>query len=284
MNKSILFVLTLFLINTISYFSGSNVIYASRSILMNSFMAKSTYVSKAVPVEESPRSRDYKIPEDESENTSYRSDRTTPYIDLNTSSDTEIIPWKGPKLVVIDPGHGGYDPGAVDKGLVEKEINLDVSLRVYSILKKSGVLVLLTRKDDSFSEPRERIDFANKKEAALFVSIHSNWMRDTSLHGTMTLYYPSQRLRAGYLNEIDYATGIQQELMNGIGTSDRGIIDRPNLTVLKHAKMPSVLIELGFMSNPSDAVQLSSDDFRQKSAEGIAKGIIKALNKIDPPK
>lgn len=279
MQKSILLLLTMVIINIISYSSDSNIIYASKSIFIGSVLGKSTYVS-GVNASVSERPRDLKLPDDESDSTPYDTQAGPLQIDLFDDPDVHIVPWKGPKLVVLDPGHGGYDPGAVANGLVEKDINLDVSLRVNSILKKSGVLVLMTRKTDLFMEPIERIAMANSKEAALFVSIHNNWMKEASLNGTMTLYYPSKHLRAGYLNEIDYALTIQKELMSGLETNDRGIIDRPNLTVLKHAKMPSVLIELGFISNPRDAALLSTEEFRQKAAEGIAKGIIDALAKI----
>ena len=280
MRKLLLATSALLIVSTFSYLPGSKVIYASRSVITSSILGSGTYGAGAKSVK-SGMPRDFKLPDDESENTSYEAGSISVLPGSESDTDIKIIPWKGPKVVVIDPGHGGDEPGAIVGNLIEKEINLDVSLRVHSILKDSGVLTLMTRKEDTFIEPKDRILFANQKGAALFVSIHSNWFRDQSFNGTMTLYYPSRRLSSGYLNEIDYALVIQEELMSQLETSDRGIIDRPNLAVLRHADMPSVLIELGFMSNKSDAALLSSDGFRQRAAEGIAKGIIQSLDKID---
>lgn len=280
MRKSILLLLTLLSINLIAYIPNSSIIYASKSIILRPAIYKSNFFN-AADSDIDLRPRDFKIPDDEIDAVSYYNTSSNFGIPSSGGANLRIIPWKGPKLVVLDPGHGGYEPGACANGLIEKDINLDVSLRVNSILQNSGVLVLMTRKDDAAIEPRERIDMANSMEAALFVSIHSNWMDEPSLNGTMTLYYPSKALRAGYLNEVDYALIMQRELMKGLKTKDRGIFDRPNLTVLKHAVMPSVLIELGFMSNTSDAQLLASEDFKQKAAENIARGIINALAEID---
>lgn len=227
--------------------------------------------------------RDFKIPDDgESEN--------TPYSDLVKSGELAIGKKSGnsnvkgtmhKNLVAIDPGHGGIDPGANIDGLSEKEINLDIALRVNSILRSWGIPTYMTRSDDSFIPTKERIYTANDKKAALFVSIHSNWFSDTSLNGTMTLYYPSERLSVGNLSELDYAKTIQSELSKSLESKNRGIIDRPNLTVLKHASMPSVIVELGFLSNKKDAELLASDSFRQKAAEALAEGIKKSLDLIN---
>lgn len=279
--KKILPIIAVVLIaSIISAFPGSKTSYASKSAFFSSAPGRGAYLNSIRPVRYN-KPRDYRIPDDENENTPYGLFHKPLLLDEGSGSQFIISSWEGPKVVVIDPGHGGEDPGATVNGLVEKDINLDVSLRVRSILQSRKVLVLMTRESDLSMEPRDRIVFANSNESALFISIHSNWFEDPSLHGVMTLYYPSLKQRAGYLTGVGFALTVQQELMGKIQMKDRGIIDRPNLAVLRHADMPSILVEIGFMSNKEDARLLSSEEFRQKSAEGIAQGIIKALSKID---
>ncbi len=283
MNKIILFLPILIFITLFSYFSGPKVIYASKAVLVGLTQGKNTG-SAAVKQAGPGKPRAFKLPDLSREISLNGMNNSSTGTFVEKGEEIRYVPWEGPKLVVIDPGHGGADPGAVIKGLSEKETNLDVAKRVEAILKEAGVLTLLTRRDDSFSEPRDRIAFANDKAAALFVSIHCNWFSDPSFRGTMTLYYPSKNIKAGYLNEIDFAHMMQKELMGRLETKDRGIIESPGLAVLRHAQMPSLLIELAFMSNRHDAALLASEDFKQRCAEGIAEGIKKALLSIDQQK
>lgn len=185
-------------------------------------------------------------------------------------------------LVAIDAGHGGVDPGTSGGGLDEKDIALDISLRLEKLLKDNGTDTYMTRTEDVFMDHKERILLANDKNASLFISIHCDWFNNPAYGGTQTLYYPSTDLKNGNLSEIQYAKIIQNELIQKTKVNDRGIIDRPNLAVLRHAKMPSVIVELGFLSNKTDVTNLGSTEYRQKVAEGLANGIIKALASIKP--
>lgn len=183
-------------------------------------------------------------------------------------------------LVVIDAGHGGIDPGSIDNGLKEKDIVLDIALKLYDLLDKNSISTYMIREGDDFVNHEERIEIANDKNAALFISIHCDWFEDKSVNGTQTLYMPSRALKKGKLIEIDYARTIQEELMDSLETNDRGINDRSDLAVLSGAKMPSVIVELGFLSSEKDVAFLKSSDFREKTAEALAKGIQKSLLKI----
>lgn len=185
------------------------------------------------------------------------------------------------KLVVIDAGHGGNDPGTMSGDLFEKDIALDVALKLNSILKDWGISTYMIRDEDVFVDYKERIELANEKSASLFLSIHCDWFKDSSSKGTTTLYYPSRALRAGNLVEITYARIIQSELIKSLKTNDRGIIDRKDLSVLKYANMPSVIVELGFLSNKEDTALLSSRSFRDKAAKALATGIKESLRMID---
>jgi N-acetylmuramoyl-L-alanine amidase len=185
------------------------------------------------------------------------------------------------RLVVIDAGHGGGDPGTESGKLLEKDIALDVALKLQSILKSAGINTYLIREDDRYIDYKERIYTANRMQAALFLSIHCDWFKDSSYSGTTTLYYPSKSLSMSKLTELEYARTVQGELAKMLETKDRGIIDRTELSVLKHAEMPSVIVELGFLSNKNDESLLSSGVFRQKAAEALAVGIVKSLSYID---
>lgn len=183
-------------------------------------------------------------------------------------------------LVVIDPGHGGVDPGTSFSYLLEKNITLDIGLKLNRILKKAGISTLMTREKDQSISLNDRISLANEKKAALFISIHCNSFTDPNRNGTMTLYYPSKTLAYGSLVEKEYAKIIQQELIAGLQTYNLGIADRPNLAVLRRAQMPSVITELGFLSNIDDVALLDSKVFRFQCAKSLAKGILKSLEKI----
>lgn len=192
--------------------------------------------------------------------------------------DISIAPKAKDKIVVIDAGHGGKDPGAVVGKLYEKDLNLDISLRLYKLLRANGVKVLMTRKNDVFVELKERADFANNAGATLFVSVHNNAMPDPNYDGIMTLYYPSDYDASYGLTGKRFAEIMQKELVNKLKTTDRGLRERPNLVVLNRTKMPSVIVEVGFMTNESDRIKLKEDTFRQKAAEALLEGIVKALN------
>ena len=242
--------------------------YFPCSWVISGFKDPSVYASNLV---KSGKIRDIKIP-DESEKGNDGNDQYTTGIKT---------PWNGEKLVVLDPGHGGIDPGTMGSGLTEKEVSLSIALKVTALLNASGIQTIMTRDDDSFVDLKERIDMANAKNAAIFLSIHCNWFSDPSLRGSMTLYYPSDTLSAGGLFEVDYAQIIENELGKIPDTNELGIVARPNLAVLHHANMPSIIAELGFLSNTKDAQILGSESYRQKYALALFKGVKKALDKID---
>lgn len=185
------------------------------------------------------------------------------------------------RLIVIDPGHGGIDPGASSGSLLEKDIVLDICLQLDYILKNMGIPTVMTRRDDTYVDFENRIFYANSINALLYLSVHCDSFTNLSCRGTSTLYYPSKNLRNGMLDEMEYALTMQEEVVKQIQTKDRHIIERPNLLVLKHADMPSVIVELGFLSNKLDAKLFASPDFRKKAAQGLANGIIKSLEKIE---
>jgi N-acetylmuramoyl-L-alanine amidase len=178
------------------------------------------------------------------------------------------------KVVVIDAGHGGVDPGATVGDIKEKNLNLDIATRLNSLLKSRGIKTYMTREDDNYIGLYERTYYANILNADLFLSIHNN-KNDYTSKGTETLYYPSD---SGFGKQ--FAQMIQQSLISRLGTVNRKIVARPELVVLKYTKMPAALAEIGFMDNKDDRARLIDENFRQNTAEALYDGIIQALNSM----
>ena len=130
--------------------------------------------------------------------------------------------------IAIDPGHGGSDPGAIANGIYEKELNLDVSLRVEKLLKAKGIGVVMTRRDDTYPSLSKRVEIAVNSNADAFVSIHGNKFTQESANGTET-YYSTASTRAGDSKQL--ATFIQNRLYPALGTYNRGV-KKPILSYL----------------------------------------------------
>jgi N-acetylmuramoyl-L-alanine amidase len=172
--------------------------------------------------------------------------------------------------VIIDPGHGGEDSGAIGiDGLKEKDIILSIALDVEEILKKQDVDVVMTRDRDVFISLEGRTDLANDVKADLFVSIHANSINLSrpDVSGLETYYYDSGRRLA----EL-----IHWSILNGVDIDDRSI-RRARFYVLRHSTMPAVLVEVGFVTGEVDASNLQDADHRRRMAEAIARGIVEYI-------
>ena len=176
--------------------------------------------------------------------------------------------------IFLDAGHGGTDPGAVNQGLnlKESDVNLDTTLRLNRILQNRGYLTKLSRTTDVFVSLQDRAKMANDWGADYFISVHSNASVNPSVGGTETLYYSNNS--PGH----ELAIEVQNQLILQNGLQDRGVIPRPGLAVLRLTRMPAILAELAFISNPQEAILLSSPEFRQRSAQGIADGLTQYIN------
>lgn len=173
--------------------------------------------------------------------------------------------------IVIDPGHGGKDPGAVGPNdLKEAHVNLAVALKVAEKLRKAGVEVKLTRTSDVFVDLQPRCDIANSWMADYFVSIHCNAAGTPQAHGAETYCY-----KFGGKGEI-LAKAIQAELIAATSRANRGV-KTANYYVLRRTNMPAVLTELAFISNLEEERLLASVAYQEKCALAIAKGIGKFI-------
>lgn len=171
-------------------------------------------------------------------------------------------------LIVVDAGHGGKDPGAVNKAhnMTEKALNLSISQKLAQRLRQEGYNIITTRDTDVFIELAERGDIANNNDVDLFISIHFNAAGNTSARGIETLYHPTE-------DGKKVAQIFQTEIVKASGAPDRKIIPRSNLSVLRRTKMPAVLLELGYMTNPTEIVQVMDDSYQNKLVDGIVNAV-----------
>lgn len=179
------------------------------------------------------------------------------------------------KVIVIDAGHGGKDPGTIGfSGSYEKDINMEIAKKLKEKLKSKGYKVILTRDSDEYVENHLRAEIANKKRARVFISIHGNAMENnSSVDGIQVLYYPNRESTIGDLNNNELAQIVMSSLVNGTGARDKGIIERENLIVLNQTKMPAILIECGFLSNEKEEKLLLTVDYQNKVADSIVHGL-----------
>ena len=182
------------------------------------------------------------------------------------------------RVVVIDSGHGGVDPGAVYQGIREGELNLDIAIFLNDLLKEEGVQTYMLREEDSYLSTYERAYIANALDAKLFLSIHNNAALSNVARGSETLYFGPDHTS---FNGKDFAKILQLNMVQMLGTVDRGIISRPELVVLRQTRMPAALVEIGFMTNPDDMKMLRSDEFKQKSAQSLKKSILETLKALE---
>lgn len=199
--------------------------------------------------------------------------------EVNNTAITILKPAsKADKLVVIDPGHGGAETGAIYSNLYEKDLNLDIALRLNALLKSKNIKTYIIRENDSFVGLYERAYIANNLNASLFLSIHNNAYYASS-KGTETLYYTPDSSSTGFTSK-KLAQLIQTSLVSTLSTFDRKIVSRPNLVVLKATTMPAALAEIAFMTNSEDRANLQKEEFKQKAASTLCDSIIKALDEI----
>ncbi|MDR3585055.1 MAG: N-acetylmuramoyl-L-alanine amidase [Desulfosporosinus sp.] len=188
------------------------------------------------------------------------------------------------KTIVIDPGHGTPDTGAIGpSGTLEKDNNLAIALILEKDLKSVGANVLMTRSTDNspasadfttMNDLQDRVDLANNAKADIFVSIHNDSFTNSAASGTST-YYSADNSQSDKSQQL--ANNVQDELINYLGTSNRGVNEAP-FYVIKYTDMPAILVEAAFISNPNEEKKLANDDFRQSIATAILSGITDFIN------
>lgn len=169
------------------------------------------------------------------------------------------------RTVVLDPGHGGHDRGGIPRQRVgEKYMTLDVAQRLKRVLEASGYRVIMTRNSDVFIPLSRRAAIANAYRNAIFVSVHFNSAPRLGANGIETYYYRR--------DSSELAASIHRNVVAGAPSENRGI-RRRGYFVLRRTAIPSVLVECGFLTNPTEARYALTTSYRQKLAEQIARGI-----------
>lgn len=202
------------------------------------------------------------------------------------------------RTVIIDPGHGGHDKGAHAPFALEKDLALDVARRLSTQLRRRGYRTVMTRDRDVFISLEERSRIANRHRDAIFVSIHFNGASNRNANGFEVFSLtprgaPStgeNSVTSRHLAEVPghatedasfvLANAIHHSMVGQGGLADRGV-KRARFAVLRHSRMPSVLVECGFLSNAGDARQAASTDWRERLARSIADGIDGYRNTVE---
>ncbi len=203
-----------------------------------------------------------------SSNTTYQQLKADDQIILSFSNLTIQNSIYKDMLIVLDAGHGGHDSGATGTKAKEKDLALKATLMLENELKSLGFKVYMTRSTDEYIGLYDRADIANDLNADLFVSIHINATTNSVASGVEVLY-ASDSLSSGK----GLAGLIQKQLVSTLKAKDRGIVKRPNLVVLRETMMPSVLCELGFISNPEEQDKMMTTAYMEKATKAIVEGI-----------
>ncbi|MCL2378251.1 MAG: N-acetylmuramoyl-L-alanine amidase [Defluviitaleaceae bacterium] len=183
------------------------------------------------------------------------------------------------KVVVIDAGHGGWDPGMVSGKVEEKDINLSIARKLQVFLEQGDATVIITRLDDSDLAKNKSGDMqvrrliANTSNADIFVSIHQNSYHSANVRGFQVFYFNESD------NSKKLANCIQSSLKEFVNSSNKlGARANKNYYVLKQTEMPAVLVECGFLTNYTERKNLTSDEYQEKIAWGIYMGIVDYFN------
>lgn len=206
---------------------------------------------------------------------------------LQTASGSAAAGKEKP-CVVIDAGHGGADPGKVSSGgALEKDINLEIALKLQQFLEQEDVEVVLTRDSDAglydenasnkkVQDMKRRVELIESTKPVVTVSIHQNSYHEEYVHGAQTFYYTNSE------QSKELAEKIQQVLLNTVDRDNTRVAKaNDSYYLLKKTSFPIVIVECGFLSNREEAQKLESDYYQEKLAWAIHMGILQYLNEID---
>lgn len=207
------------------------------------------------------------------------------------SWSTWQLPLSG-QIIILDPGHGGIDGGAVAKsGLLEKDVTLDIALELRDYLQEAGALVLMTREEDKdladedisiirqrkVQDLQRRLDLVNNSGGDMFVSVHLNAIPSPKWRGAQTFYNRT-------IEENEYlAKFVQSEIRRNLENTNRVAKPIGNVYLIKKAEIPGVLVEVGFLSNVEEAELLGTKEYQQKVAASIYQGILRYYSGEEVP-
>ena len=182
-------------------------------------------------------------------------------------------------VIVIDPGHGGEDPGKVGvNDILEKDINLQISMKVRDLLEEVGITVVMTREDDKVPDRKkedlgERVELINKTKPTLALCIHQNSYTTPDIFGAQVFYHTKTE-------EAENVATLVQESMRAIDPNNkREIKENDTYYMLKFSEVPTIIVECGFLTNPTESQKLTTEEYHDEVAFAICEGIVKWLDK-----
>ena len=182
-------------------------------------------------------------------------------------------------VIVIDPGHGGEDPGKVGvNDILEKDINLQISMKVRDLLEEVGITVVMTREDDKVPDRKkedlgERVEVINKTKPTLALCIHQNSYTTPDIFGAQVFYHTKTE------EAEDVATLVQESMRAIDPNNKREIKENDTYYMLKFSEVPTIIVECGFLTNPTEAQKLTTEEYQDEVAFAICEGIVKWLDK-----
>lgn len=179
------------------------------------------------------------------------------------------------QVIVIDAGHGGFDPGAVGvNGVLEKDVALAIAKQVAALLEMSGAEVIVTRDSDKAladnkrDDIHKRAEIAQNSKASIFLTIQANSIPNPKWHGAQVFYHPDSQ------EGFRLADNVQREMIRVLQNTDRVALPIKTVYLLNHLEIPAVVVEVGFLSNPEEEQALTEEDYQNRMAWSIYNGIV----------
>ncbi len=181
-------------------------------------------------------------------------------------------------VIVVDPGHGGEDPGKVGiNDVLEKDLNLQIAKKVKKLLEEAGIKIVMTRTNDKVPDAKkedlnQRVQLINETKPKLALCIHQNSYPDAKIKGAQVFYHTITP------EAEDVASIVQEQLRTVDQTNTRQIKENDTYFMLKNTQVPTIIVECGFLTNPDEAAKLTQEDYQDKLAQAICEGVVKWLN------
>lgn len=185
---------------------------------------------------------------------------------------------KDEAVIVIDPGHGGEDPGKVGvNDVLEKDLNLQIAKKVKKLLEESGVKIVMTRTNDKVPDAKKedlngRVQLINETKPDLALCIHQNSYPDAAIKGAQVFYHTITP------EAEDVASIVQEQLRTVDPTNTRQIKENDTYYMLKNCQVPTIIVECGFLTNPDEAAKLTQEKYQDQIAQAICEGVVKWLS------
>ena len=181
-------------------------------------------------------------------------------------------------VIVVDPGHGGEDPGKVGiNDVLEKDLNLQIAKKVKKLLEEAGIKIVMTRTNDKVPDAKkedlsQRVKLINDTKPTLALCIHQNSYPDAAIRGAQVFYHTVTP------EAEDVASIVQEQLRTVDPTNTRQIKENDTYYMLKNTQVPTIIVECGFLTNPDEAAKLTQEDYQDQIAQAICEGVVKWLS------